>query len=310
MRKFIIKSALFIGPILLLFAWNEYYCRTQTTFGIKKEYLENNSNSIEVLILGSSHSQNGLNPEFIDKKSANLAFGGQALSIDYFLFDKYIDRMPNLKTIIFEVSPFRFYTDHDINQWNGHIYSNLYGINYKITSSSIEDYSIVVSDPKYFTKVFIDYLNPSTFKYNLNACGFVTNDFNDRFEKLKYNAEKINNSYSMLHKFTDKEMFKTNESFLKQMIQKCKSKNINAFLVSTPVYKSYAAKIPLNAKKKVDRMLNKYKQLYGITILDYSDDKSFNLYDFKNDNHLTSKGAEKLTKKVNTFVNRKFKTNE
>jgi hypothetical protein len=50
MRKFIIKSVLFIAPILLLFAWNEYYCRYQTTFGIKKEYLDNNSNSIEVLI--------------------------------------------------------------------------------------------------------------------------------------------------------------------------------------------------------------------------------------------------------------------
>ena len=166
MTKFIKNISVFIAPILVLFFLNEYYCRTQTTFGIKRKYIENNINSIKVLILGSSHSQNGLNPEFIKYKSSNLAFGGQEISIDYFLLDKYIDQMHNLKTVIFEVSPFRFYIDHNIDSWNGHIYSNLYNINYKITSSfSIKDFSLIISDPIFFTSSVIDYINPFAFKY-------------------------------------------------------------------------------------------------------------------------------------------------
>ncbi|MFT6843538.1 MAG: hypothetical protein ACJASR_002320 [Psychroserpens sp.] len=302
MRKFVINIILFIVPILFLFILNEYYCRTQTTFSIKRKYLENNIKTIKVLILGSSHSQNGLNPEFVEEKSSNLAFGGQAISIDYFLLDKYIDQMNGLKTVIFEVSPFRFYNDHKIGQWNGHIYSNLYNINYKINSLSIKDYSLIISDPKFFNSIFIDYINPLTFKYKLNKYGFVTNDFNDRFEKLKYDSLEIIKSYIMQHDFTDKEIFKLNELFLKKIIQKCKSKKVDIVLLSTPVYISYYSKIPVNAKIEVNNMLNEYKLLFGITILDFSNDKSFSLYDFKNDNHLNSKGAEKLTRKIDSIL--------
>ncbi len=281
---------------------NEYYCYTQTTFSVKKKYLEKNINSFSVLIFGSSHSQNALNPAIMKEKSCNLAFGGQAIAIDYFLLDKYIDRMSDLKTVVFEVSPFRFYYDHNADEWNGHIYSNLYNINYKTTSCSVKNYSLIVSSPKFFTSIFIDYINPIAHKTRLNECGFIINDFNGRFEKLKYDSVEIYNSYIMDRDFSNKELFKLNRLFLRRVIQKCISKKVNVILLSTPVYTSYYSRIPIKAIGEVNSMLDEYKKVFGVTILDFSLDKSFTLQDFKDDNHLNPKGAEKLTQKLDSVV--------
>jgi hypothetical protein len=302
MKKFIWSQILFIVPILLMLLSNEYYCYTQTTFSVKKKYLEKNINSFSVLIFGSSHSQNALNPAIMKEKSCNLAFGGQAIAIDYFLLDKYIDRMSDLKTVVFEVSPFRFYYDHNADEWNGHIYSNLYNINYKTTSCSVKNYSLIVSSPKFFTSIFIDYINPIAHKTRLNECGFIINDFNGRFEKLKYDSVEIYNSYIMDRDFSNKELFKLNRLFLRRVIQKCISKKVNVILLSTPVYTSYYSRIPIKAIGEVNSMLDEYKKVFGVTILDFSLDKSFTLQDFKDDNHLNPKGAEKLTQKLDSVV--------
>lgn len=302
MKKFITLIVVFALPFLVLFLLNEYYCRNMTTFAVKKDYLEKNCNAIEVLILGSSHSQNGINPEFLNKKSCNLAFGSQAISMDYFLLDKYIDKMPKLKIVLMEVSPFRFYGDHDITKFNGYIYSNIYKINYKQSSLSLKNYSLVLSNYKYFTSIFYDYLNPYSYKYFVNAQGFVTNDFNDRFDKLKYDSIKINQSFSMEHSFENKELFRMNDLFMKKLIRKCNAKKVKVILLSTPVYKTYQNKIPVNAIMEVDSLLHKYQIEFGVKSIDFSENKDFNIYDYKNDNHLNSNGAKKLTKKIDSLL--------
>lgn len=308
MIKFIKNISLFTAPVLVLLLFTEYYCRTQTTFGIKKKYLEANIDSVEVLILGSSHAQNGLNPNFIDAKTSNLAFGGQAISIDYYLLDKYIRKMHSLKTVIMDVSPFRFYDDHNTNNWNGHIYATLYNIDYKITSPSLKDYSLIAADSKFFPSPFINYINPFAIRYKLDRYGFITNDFHDRFEQLNYDSLKISASYKMQHDFTNKEDFKLNRMYLKKIIELCKNNNADILLLSTPVYKTYAAAIPETAKMEVKDMITEYKLLFGINYADYTEDPLFGIKDFKNDNHLNPAGAEKFTKMINTLLQKK-KTN-
>jgi lysophospholipase L1-like esterase len=90
--------------------------------------------------------------------------------------------------------------------------------------------------------------------------------------------------------------------FLRRVIQKCISKKVNVILLSTPVYTSYYSRIPIKAIGEVNSMLDEYKKVFGVTILDFSLDKSFTLQDFKDDNHLNPKGAEKLTQKLDSVV--------
>jgi len=303
MKKFIKYLIVFSLPVLVFLVSVERYCRTQTTFVIKKNYIEKNLETIETLILGSSHSQNGINPEFLKSKSCNLAFGGQPMSIDYFLLDKYINQMKNLKTIVIEVSPHRFYNELNPNDWNGHVYSNLYDIDYKVEGYSVKNYSFVLADVKYFSTIFIDNLNPKIPKPKLNKFGFMTNDFQDRFSKLNNDSLKIENSFKMNNKFNNQLNFKTNTVFLTKIIEKCEKNAVKIILIGTPLYRTYSSRIPLKIKMQHEKFLSYVTNKFGILYYDFSESKQFHLKDFKNDNHLNPDGAKIFSVIIDSLLN-------
>lgn len=296
MKKFLIKIALFIFPLIIGGISIEYYAQNKTTFSIKKKFLESNLTSTEVLILGSSHSQNAINPRYLkSRKCANIAFGGQPIAIDYFLLEKYIDKMANLKIVVFEISSHRFFEDLNLSTWNAHIYSNLYDIDYKVEKFSIKNFSLLFSDPRFFSDIFIDYINPNSYKYKLNKYGFVENDFNDRFLKLKYDSIKINNSYTRQYDFKQTKYNSINEEFVIKTIEKCRKRGIKIIFITTPVYKTFSSKIPNKIAKYTNSLTNKLCAKYHIDYYNFLTNKKFKVNDFKNDNHLNSDGAKKFT---------------
>jgi hypothetical protein len=302
MKKFIKYTFLFSIPVLIFLVSVELYCRTQTAFVFKKKHLDNNLNSKEVLFLGSSYTANGINPEFIKAPSSNLAFGGQPISIDYFLLDKYIDQINKLKTVVFEVSPHRFYGKLNPDDWNGHIYSILYGINYKTESFSVKNYSFALADIKYFSTAFVNNYNPTIHKDVLNKYGFVENDFNDKFSKLNNDSIKIVKAFKMNHKFTNQNNFKLNTDFLIKIIEKCKDKKVKVVFINTPFYATYNSKIPVQANRQVQNLITHFSKEYGIPYYDFSTSPRFILKDFKNDNHLNPIGAKKFSLIIDSLL--------
>ena len=303
MKKFVKFCLLFLAPILVYYACNEYYCRTATSFALKKKYLEGNLGSIEVLFLGSSHTLNGVNPKLISKKVFNLAFGGQPISIDYYLLNKYINQMPHLKTVFIEVSPHRFYYDFDTTDWNGYIYSILYDINYKVKLLSLSNYSFLFSNFEFYRSKIIDYYNPYSPKYIINDCGYIENNFEGEFLKLKFDSLKIYKSFQMKHDFSDKNKIRLNDSFLEKLILRCKNKGVKVVFLSTPLYNNYLKNIPIKTKKEVGKLVDKYISEFGIIEFDYSGSKKFNRYDFRDEDHLNPNGAKKFSKILDSIIN-------
>lgn len=302
MKRFIKYLMLFSIPVVIFIVAAELYCRTQTIFVIKKQHFENNLSTINTLILGSSHFQNGLNPEFLKSNSCNLAYGGQPISIDYFLLNKYIDQMKNLKTVLFEVSPHRLYYEFDPSNWNGHVYSNLYDINYKTEKLSIKNYSLVLSDVKYFSTIFIDNYNPKLIKPKLNTFGFMTNAFPGRFTELENDSIKINQTFKMNSIFDNQKNFKLNMFFLNKIIQECQKKKVEIIFIGTPLYQTYYSKIPLKTEIQVKNALRRVTNKYGIEYYDFSRSKKFYLKDYINDNHLNPNGAKKFTLLIDSIL--------
>jgi len=304
MKKLCVKLSYLIIPIAIWLISIELVCRTQTSFGIKKHFLDTNLNSIEVLILGSSHNQNAINPEFLSKKTSNLAFGGQPVSIDYYLLDKYIDKMPHLNTVFLELSPHSFYRDLIPSAYNGHIYSILYNISYNTEAVSYKNYSLVLSDYEYFSSIFNSYCK--TYKHNsvpiINKFGFTKIDIDGRFSSLKYDTAKINKTFVMGHRFTDISLLNSNKLFLRNSIIRCQRKGIKVILITPPLYTTYMNQIPSDAKKEVASFTHEIVTEFGIKYFDYSCDKRFNIYDFKNDDHLNSNGAKKFCKIINDEI--------
>lgn len=302
MKKFLQNLVLFSLPLLLYCIAVEYYCHTSTTFIIKKNYLENNKDKIQTLFFGSSHFQNGINPQYIRQNAANISFGGQPMSIDYLLLEKYCSEMKNLKTVFFEISPHRFYHDLNSKEWNGHIYTIAYEIKYKNDIFSMKNYSYIISDFKYFSTIFFDNFSSSSIKPKLNKYGFIMNDFNDRFSKLKYDSIKINKTFKNSTKYLNQNNVKLNTIFLNKFVKLCKEKNIKIIFVSSPFYQTYVKSIPLHAKKQVNAIVNDISIHNKIPFYDYSTSKEFRLKDFKNDNHLNPDGAKKFTMIIDSLL--------
>jgi hypothetical protein len=302
MKKFLIRLSIFVIPFAIFFVLVEHYCANQSTFAIKRHYVENEKGRNEILILGSSHLQNALNPEFFAQNTTNLAFAGQTVEINYYLMEKYINEMPKLKMVIFEASPHSIYMKFDPEEGNGHIYANLYDIYYKVSPYSVKNYSCLLTNFKFFSGIYLDYINPLETKYIINKYGFVTNDYYDRFFKLNYNTKKIEESFVMNHGFDSKDLLVINKLYMDKAVALCKKKGVKMILLTPPFYVTYERGIPADAKKDMQKIVNKGIKYSGLQYYDFSNDRNFSVKDFKNDNHLNSDGAKKFSIKIDSLI--------
>src|SRR5688572_26582080 len=110
MKRFILNLIKFCLPFLIVvggfLTYAEYTLQFYPSeFQLKAQYLKKDKDKINVLILGSSHNQNAINPEYVeDFNCSNLAFGGQDIRIDSALFNEVVDQLSGLKFVVFEIS--------------------------------------------------------------------------------------------------------------------------------------------------------------------------------------------------------------
>ena len=111
MKKFLKFILLFTLPIFILGLSSEYILRKiPNDYLLKKEFLDNNSDSIEVLFLGSSHAFYGVNPAYLSLNSFNAAIVSQTLDYDFEILKKYRNNWSNLECIVIPISYFSLYS--------------------------------------------------------------------------------------------------------------------------------------------------------------------------------------------------------
>ena len=114
MKKFLFHLSKIILPILFFFLVLEIAIRKiPNDYQLKKDYLDKNAAEINTLILGSSHTFYGLNPEYFSKKTFNAAYVSQSLDLDYEILKKYDSKLKNLKTVIVPISYFSLFETLD-----------------------------------------------------------------------------------------------------------------------------------------------------------------------------------------------------
>ncbi|MEO5943127.1 MAG: hypothetical protein ABIP30_04345 [Ferruginibacter sp.] len=293
--------------MLLIVAIEIYVTYYPSTFNKKSNYLKNNLSEIQTVILGSSHNQNSLNPEYLQPYTANLANSGQDVQIDSALFFNYIAKLKSIKKVIIEVDYFTLEEKNDSSYFRIPWYYRFYNIElYPV--SLLNKISLYSSSPAFFNKVMIDEINPWKIKYKHNQNGFITNDFPGIMEDLKYDslqlaitaAERLKDK----HTKTSYENFVFNRSKLNSIINYCLSRKIKVVLISNPMYTTY-----LNneiAEKKVRKKIytDSLLEIPGILYFDYEKSNRFNVHDFKNDDHLNSNGAKKFSLIIDSLINR------
>ena len=296
MKNLLYRILLFCIPVIIVLIGCEIYVRTMPSeYRQKRDQLLANADSIEVLILGSSHAADGADPNQFTLYAHNMAFGFQSIFFDRKIVEKYLPVLPRLKYVLLNLQYNGLYYDH--NDDRDFFYKYYYDINYK--------------NRKFYKESFSQFF----FVYTPEvALSMILNNRKDVLTKGWINKEKRDdevvtsvwkNKYRVdLFNATIKK-WKGGDSALddlEALIILLQSKKITPILISYPNYSLLRSLLDKSIIEKDSIIGNELSQKYQIPYLDYFDDDSFTVSDYYNCDHLNAEGAAKLSKRINEVI--------
>jgi len=305
LQKYIFKLLIFTLPFILCVAYFEFELRTKhfvSSYTAKKYFIEQQLDSIETLVLGSSQTFNGIDPSYFTSKTFNLANVSQTLYYDKRLTLKYLPQMPNLKTVIVNISYFSFfYQMFDIKEnWRDYYYLQHFKIKYEeLESFALSNYSFLcVYQPKHALSLALHNFEDADAKAILRngyQPKYVQEAINDTIGQERVN---IHNSENFSNR--RKEIETDLEDFVKHLIDK----KIKVVFVTTPVFTSYSKFCNKNIFKANINFVNHLCSKYNCKYYNFFEDNRFVKADFLDTDHLKSNGATKLSKMLNDLISK------
>ena len=293
MRRFVVKVLFFVLPFFFLATIMEIMLRNiPNDYKYKAKYLTEHSKDIEVLILGSSHSYADVNPYLIPGKAFNAAHSGQTFEFDLKILKKY--EFPNLRMIIIPISYFSYFAKLDGP------YLCKYSLYYKLeTDEGLKTLSEFLSYP------LIDNVRRIINYYLKRRDENESNKLGQRIKRKEspQSLEESGIDAALRHTHKDTKYVSQNVSFLENIIQIARNKNSIVILFTPPAYRTYTENLDAEQLKAMyqitEDILKKYDNCYYI---DFLKDTDFTAEDFWDSDHLNAKGADKLTRKLVSFI--------
>ena len=306
MKNFLRKSLFISLPLLLLLVVMELLLRNiPNDYSYKKKYLDLHASEIETLILGSSHTYYGINPDYFSKKTFNSSHFSQTLDYDLAIFKKYLFDFKKLKTVIIPISYFSLFgkLEDGTESWRVQNYVLYYGFdNYKSISANSE---VLNHEFKINIERLLSYYKDKKSAITCSKLGWgVRDEFlkqNDLIESgetgaLRHTQEDLNSEKNI-------RIFKENQIILQNFINDCSDKNLKIIFVTLPAYKSYREH--LNSKQldvTLQTVVHFDKKYDNVNYLNFLSDSRFTSEDFQDADHLSATGATKLSQIVNNII--------
>ncbi len=303
MKLFITKLFLFFLPILLLGATIEIALRKiPNDYLYKKNYLDKNASTLEVLFLGNSHFYYGINPKFLQKKSFNAAFVSQSIDFDLEILKKYETSFKKLEYIVIPIDYLSLYfsLSKSTESWRVKNYNLYYGINYNYT---ISDNSEIFSNKMTlnFDRLQSFYLNKMS-SITCTNLGWGTSNNSKNAQNLVTSGKAA----AERHLGKDPEIFVESVQSLTEIVNFAIKNNTKIVLISSPAYPTYVRNLDKKQLAKTIEIATKMDQEHkNVVYLNWMQDTSFVAKDFFDADHLNEIGAEKLTKKIDAFLESK-----
>jgi hypothetical protein len=304
MRKFLLKLVYLIIPLVLFFFYLEYNLgKIPNSYSFKRESLEKRLDSTEVLVLGSSQVTYGINPDYFKLRGFNLSNKSQSLYYDTRLTLKYVDKMPNLKYVMINISyfSFGFQLADGIEKWRDYYYSQFWGINFP----ELDKY-----DLKRYSKIFL-YTPQVAFSFLKQ--GFHVNLVGDYMKNGCLKIDTVNNNQNisdrlgcqrvLFHdKYYKESRFKENQKDLELLVSELTKRNITPIIVTPPVLSTYYKFVNKEKLKRNHDVINAICLKYQCNYFDYFTDSRFEQRDFHDNDHMNFVGAEKFSKIINEEI--------
>ena len=304
MKRFIIKILFLLLPVVIIAVSMEFMLRNiHSDYIYKKNYLDHHSKEIQILILGSSQAYFGINPDFFSQNTFNACHVSQSLDWDYEILKKYQNNFNNLKVIII---PIAYHTlwgmlEYSVESWRIKSYAIYYGIDTKswMNNSELLNGKLGVN----IKRIYNYYIKKDKeIIYLERGWGTLFNaeSTDDLIESGKYRAL---GHTSNIHSKEEMKVFTENLDILNSIAEFCNRNDVKLLLVTTPVFHSY--KDNLN-KEQLNTMINTMndfaKKHSNCQYLNWHEDSDFIAEDFHDADHLSGKGAKKLSEKLVQYI--------
>lgn len=293
MKRFLLLSCMIGLFLLATLAAGECFVRNiPNPYSSKHHWMLQHADSVELLILGSSHAYYGINPLYFNIKAYNLANPSQIYIYDYYLLTHYASHYRKLQTLILPVSYFSFFSRGFVDEeWYKHI-------NYKIYMecpfySDYSKYNFELSQPDVYRGKLLKVLMGEE-PLNCSASGwgmeYTLATKNKKWEEFSPKAA------ANRHTVKEWDHLEENKGYFEKIATFCKEHNIQLILITTPTWHAYYDRLDSKQLEKMYEIIDEMKQKYGLPYHDYLKDARFEADDFWDSDHLSDKGAVKFTK--------------
>lgn len=291
------KTFLILLPVMAVALGFELAARKiPTTYGAKLAAFNKKKHAIEILVLGSSHSNFGINPQYFGREAFNLSNTSQGLYQDYKLLLRFLPEFGNLKTVIIPISYFSLQSDlaKTPEAWRCGYYSYYMGVQADTSSATFDlrNHSAlflwdgplkVLSGIRKVKKMDINeygYQAPEPSKKSINE---IINDDAGK-KRVAYHDQLM-----------DPSVIQSNMRALEDMVGELNKRNIKAVFVTTPVYKTYHDHISADNYRIMTEAIETLTSKYSLKYHNYFYDSRFTLSDFLDNDHLNEEGAKKFS---------------
>lgn len=248
------------------------------------------SNEIEVLVIGASDTEVGIDCNLIEKPAINFSLSGQDIfyiyrTIKYLL--NFENIRGNLKFVILGLQYFSF--DFDLSTSLGKYRIHRYYENLKTIHNNTDELAIEI-----LTSIY----NKKNIEHNY-----------EKVKKLKIEAnlqekdEQLGQYYATLHStMNNSKVFKENKKILKELFKLLKDNGIKPIIAVCPTSKYYNNHYIKESKERFYNVIEELKKMYDFKFIDYFDSSLFTDEDFYNYAHLNANGAIKFTRIISEQI--------
>lgn len=295
MKRYLRFIALFLFPLIAFFSFIEYTLRKiPNDFKYKAQYLDRHSDSLEVLILGSSHSLSFIRPKLFKSNTFNAANLNQTLKYDDFILEKYIDKMKKLKYLILPISYGTYFISLEDSKENWRVKDYKLYFGYEDKNPLGHKLEVTNGSTPLQLQACIDYWFYGKDQITCSPRGFGIKFARDP----QADMEKTGKMVAIRHTANCKPaLIEENISYLKHILKICKDHNISVVLYTAPAYFTYRDNIDKAMMKQTYAITDSIVKLYpNVRYINYFEDKRFEKQHYRDVDHLNEKGSELFTR--------------
>jgi hypothetical protein len=214
-----------------------FYRNVSNNYSLKNQEINKNSQKIEVLLFGDSHCLYGLNPSCFSKNTFNLSNVSQTIYFDKLLFDKYVEKLPKLKQVVFciEYTNLSQIDNSGDDGWRKFYYQRFMDLEVPLISKlDPRNYCLAFTQSFYKSRDLVKrYVKKRTI-LDCDSLGWGTN-----YKKAdRIPAAQVAQNRAIVQEDGSMD-FEVNKSRINDIIEKCKQRRIQVLIVSMPQTKEY-----------------------------------------------------------------------